>query len=150
MRLDLGTHAYDGGKLCNIEGNAFYNSSIKQIVWPTNNPHEYMSIRLEDYAMANCPSLIRVDFPKYTSNPGAGLTPLGKYAFFNCPSLEEVDFTGATPVSGNYGVLPEGLFKDCIGLKNVKFDDDKFTEIGDEAFSNCNLQSWVFKNQSTS
>lgn len=150
VRLDLGTHAYDGGKLCNIEGNAFYNSSIKQIVWPTNNPHEYMSIRLEDYAMANCPSLIRVDFPKYTSNPGAGLTPLGKYAFFNCPSLEEVDFTGATPVSGNYGVLPEGLFKDCIGLKNVKFDDDKFTEIGDEAFSNCNLQSWVFKNQSTS
>lgn len=150
VRLDLGTHAYDGGKNCHIEGNAFYNSSIKQIVWPTNNPHNYMSISLDDYAMANCPSLFVVSFPKYTSNPGAVLTPLGKYAFFNCPSLEEVDFTGATPGSGNYGVLPEGLFKDCIGLKNVKFDDDKFTEIGDEAFSNCNLQSWVFKNQSTS
>lgn len=150
VRLDLGTHAYDGGKLCNIEGNAFYNSSIKQIVWPTNNPHEYMSIRLEDYAMANCPSLIRVDFPKYTSNPGAGLTPLGKYAFYNCPSLESVDFTGATPGSGNYGVLPEGLFRDCKGLKNVTFDDNKITEIGDFAFSNCNLQSWVFNKQSAS
>lgn len=150
VRLDLGTHKYNGGKQCNIEGNAFYNSSIKQIVWPTNNPHEYMSIRLEDYAMANCPSLIRVDFPKYTSNPGAVLTPLGKYAFYNCPSLESVDFTGATPSAGNYGVLPEGLFKDCKGLKNVTFDDNKITEIGDFAFSNCNLQSWVFNKQSAS
>lgn len=150
VKLDLGKHAFNGGKLCNIEGNAFYNSSIKEIDLPNNKIHEYMSIRLEDYAMANCPYLQQVNFPKYTSNPGAVLTPLGKYAFFNCPSLEEVDFTGATPSSGNYGVLPEGLFKDCIGLKNVKFDDDKFTEIGDEAFSNCNLQSWVFKNQSTS
>ena len=150
VKLDLGKHAFNGGKLCNIEGYAFYNSSIKQIVWPTNNPHEYMSIRLEDYAMANCPSLIRVNFPKYTSNPGAGLTPLGKYAFYNCPSLESVDFTGATPGSGNYGVLPEGLFKDCKGLKNVTFDDNKITEIGDFAFSNCNLQSWVFNKQSAS
>lgn len=150
VRLDLGTHKYNGGKQCNIEGNAFYNSSIKQIVWPTNNPHEYMSIRLEDYAMANCPSLIRVDFPKYTSNPGAVLTPLGKYAFYNCPSLESVDFTGATPSAGNYGVLPEGLFKDCKGLKNVTFDDNKITEIGDFAFSNCNLQGWVFNKQTTS
>lgn len=150
VRLDLGTHKYNGGKQCNIEGNAFYNSSIKQIVWPTNNPHEYMSIRLEDYAMANCPSLLYVYFPKYTSNPGAVLTPLGKYAFYNCPSLEEVSFIGATPVAGNYGVLPEGLFRDCKGLKNVKFDDNKITEIGDFAFSNCNLQSWVFNKQSAS
>lgn len=109
-----------------------------------------MSIRLEDYAMANCPSLQRVYFPKYTSNPGAVLTPLGKYAFYNCPSLEEVSFIGATPGSGNYGVLPEGLFKDCKGLKNVKFDDNKITEIGDFAFSNCKLQGWVFNNQSAS
>lgn len=150
VQLDLGTHKYNGTKVCTINGNAFYNSSIQQIIFPTNDPHNYMSIDLKAYAMANCPSLQRVNFPKYTSNPGAALSPLGKYAFFNCPSLEEVDFTGATPGSGNYGVLPEGLFKDCIGLKNVKFDDDKFTEIGDEAFSNCNLQSWVFKNQSTS
>lgn len=150
VRLDLGTHAYDGGKLCNIEGNAFYNSSIKEIDLPNNKIHEYMSIRFEDYAMANCPSLIRVNFPKYTSNPGAVLTPLGKYAFYNCPSLEEVSFIGATPGAGNYGVLPEGLFKDCKGLKNVKFDDNKITEIGDFAFSNCNLQSWVFDKQSAS
>ncbi|HRM57380.1 MAG TPA: leucine-rich repeat domain-containing protein [Prevotella sp.] len=150
VKLDLGNHAYDGGKNCHIEGNAFYNSSIKQIVWPTNTPHNYMSISLDDYAMANCPSLIRVYFPKYTSNPGAVLTPLGKYAFYNCPSLEEVSFIGATPGAGNYGVLPEGLFKDCKGLKNVKFDDNKITEIGDFAFSNCNLQSWVFNNQSAS
>lgn len=150
VKLDLGTHAYDGGKNCHIEGNAFYNSSIKQIVWPTNKIHEYMSISLEDYAMANCPYLQQVNFPKYTSNPGAGLTPLGKYAFYNCPSLESVDFTGATPGAGNYGVLPEGLFRDCKGLKNVTFDDNKITEIGDFAFSNCNLQSWVFKNQSAS
>lgn len=150
VRLDLGTHAYDGGKNCHIEGNAFYNSSIKQIVWPTNKPHNYMSISLDDYAMANCPSLQRVYFPKYTSNPGAVLTPLGKYAFYNCPSLESVDFTGATPGAGNYGVLPEGLFRDCKGLKNVTFDDNKITEIGDFAFSNCNLQSWVFNKQSAS
>lgn len=150
VQLDLGTHKYNGGKLCNIEGNAFYNSSIKEIDLPNNNIHDYMSISLEDYAMANCPSLIRVNFPKYTSNPGAGLSPLGKYAFYNCPSLESVDFTGATPGSGNYGVLPEGLFKDCKGLKNVTFDDNKITEIGDFAFSNCNLQSWVFNKQSTS
>lgn len=150
VKLDLCTHAFTGTKVCTINGNAFYNSAMKQIVFPVNNPHKYMSIDLKAYAIANCPSLQYVTFPKYTTNPGAGLAPLGKYAFFNCPSLEEVDFTGATPGSGNYGVLPEGLFKDCIGLKNVKFDDDKFTEIGDEAFSNCNLQSWVFKNQSTS
>lgn len=150
VRLDLGTHAYDGGKNCHIEGNAFYNSSIKQIVWPTNKPHNYMSISLDDYAMANCPSLFVVSFPKYTSNPGAVLTPLGKYAFYNCPSLESVDFTGATPGAGKYGVLPEGLFKDCKGLKNVKFDDNKITEIGDFAFSNCNLQGWVFNKQSAS
>ena len=31
-----------------------------------------------------------------------------------------------------------------------KIDDNKITEIGDFAFSNCNLQSWVFKNQSAS
>lgn len=68
VRLDLGTHAYDGGKNCHIEGNAFYNSSIKQIVWPTNNPHNYMSISLDDYAMANCPSLFVVSFPKYLSS----------------------------------------------------------------------------------
>ena len=64
VKLDLGTHAYDGGKTCHIEGNAFYNSSIKQIVWPTNKIHEYMSISLEDYAMANCPYLQQVNFPK--------------------------------------------------------------------------------------
>lgn len=150
VKLDLGTHAFDGGKNCHIEGNAFYNSSIKQIVWPTNNPHNYMSISLDDYAMANCPSLFVVSFPKYTSNPGAVLTPLGKYAFYNCPSLVSVDFTGATPGAGKYGVLPEGLFKDCKGLKNVKFDDNKITEIGDFAFSNCNLQGWVFNKQSAS
>nr|WP_294941256.1 leucine-rich repeat domain-containing protein [uncultured Prevotella sp.] len=150
VKLDLGKHAFNGTKGCNIEGYAFYNSSIKEIDLPTNNPHEYMSIRLEDYAMANCPSLIRVNFPKYTSNPGAVLTPLGKYAFYNCPSLESVDFTGATPGAGNYGVLPEGLFRDCKGLKNVTFDDNKITEIGDFAFSNCNLQSWVFNKQSAS
>lgn len=150
VKLDLGTHAFNGGKLCNIEGNAFYNSSIKEIDLPNNNIHEYMSISLEDYAMANCPYLQQVNFPKYTSNPGAGLTPLGKYAFYNCPSLVSVNFTGATPGSGNYGVLPEGLFKDCKGLKNVKFDDNKITEIGDFAFSNCNLQGWVFNKQSAS
>lgn len=150
VKLDLGTHAFDGGKNCNIEGNAFYNSSIKEIDLPNNNIHDYMSISLEDYAMANCPYLQQVNFPKYTSNPGAGLTPLGKYAFYNCPSLVSVDFTGATPGSGNYGVLPEGLFKDCKGLKNVKFDDNKITEIGDFAFSNCNLQGWVFNKQSAS
>jgi len=150
VKLDLGTHAFNGGKLCNIEGNAFYNSSIKQIVWPTNNPHNYMSISLDDYAMANCPYLQQVNFPKYTSNPGAGLTPLGKYAFYNCPSLVSVNFTGATPGSGNYGVLPEGLFKDCKGLQNVTFDDNMITEIGDFAFSNCNLQGWVFNKQSAS
>lgn len=150
VKLDLGKHAFNGGKLCNIEGNAFYNSSIKEIDLPNNSIHEYMSISLEDYAMANCPSLIRVNFPKYTSNPGAGLTPLGKYAFYNCPSLESVDFTGATPGSGNYGVLPEGLFRDCKGLKNVTFDDNMITEIGDFAFSNYNLQGWVFNKQSAS
>lgn len=153
VKLDLGnnhTFTFNGTKGCTINGNAFYNSAMKQIVFPVNNPHIYMSIDLKAYAIANCPFLQHVTFPKYTTNPGAVLSPLGKYAFFNCPSLEEVDFTGATPGAGNYGVLPEGLFKDCIGLKNVKFDDDKFTEIGDEAFSNCNLQSWVFKNQSTS
>lgn len=150
VKLDLGKHAFNGTKGCNIEGYAFYNSSIKEIDLPNNNIHEYMSISLEDYAMANCPYLQQVNFPKYTSNPGAGLTPLGKYAFYNCPSLESVDFTGATPGSGNYGVLPEGLFKDCKGLKNVKFDDNKITEIGDFAFSNCNLQGWVFNKQSAS
>lgn len=150
VKLDLGKHAFNGGKLCNIEGNAFYNSSIKEIDLPNNKIHEYMSISLEDYAMANCPYLQQVNFPKYTSNPGAGLTPLGKYAFYNCPSLESVDFTGATPDFGNYGVLPEGLFRDCKGLKNVTFDDNKITEIGDFAFSNCNLQSWVFNKQSAS
>lgn len=150
VKLDLGEHAFNGGKLCNIEGNAFYNSSIKEIDLPNNNIHEYMSISLEDYAMANCPYLQQVNFPKYTSNPGAILSPLGKYAFYNCPSLVRVDFTGATPGAGNYGVLPEGLFRDCKGLKNVTFDDNKITEIGDFAFSNCNLQSWVFNKQSTS
>lgn len=150
VKLDLGTHAFNGGKICNIEGNAFYNSSIKQIVWPTNNPHNYMSISLDDYAMANCPSLFVVSFPKYTSNPGAVLTPLGKYAFYNCPSLVSVNFTGATPSAGKYGVLPEGLFKDCKGLQNVTFDDNMITEIGDFAFSNCNLQGWVFNKQSAS
>ena len=150
VKLDLGTHAFDGGKNCHIEGNAFYNSSIKEIDLPNNNIHDYMSISLDDYAMANCPYLQQVNFPKYTSNPGAVLTPLGKYAFYNCPSLVSVSFTGATPGAGKYGVLPEGLFKDCKGLKNVKFDDNKITEIGDFAFSNCNLQKWVFNNQSAS
>lgn len=150
VKLDLGTHAFDGGKNCHIEGNAFYNSSIKEIDLPNNNIHDYMSISLDDYAMANCPYLQQVNFPKYTSNPGAVLTPLGKYAFYNCPSLVSVDFTGATPGAGKYGVLPEGLFKDCKGLKNVTFDVNKITEIGDFAFSNCNLQKWVFNNQSAS
>ena len=150
VKLDLGKYAFTGAKVCTIDGNAFYNSAIKQIVFPVNNPQNNMSIRLNDYAMANCPSLQQVNFPKYTTNPGGGLSPLGKYAFYNCPSLEEVSFIGATPGSGKYGVLPEGLFKNCQGLKNVKFDDNKITEIGDFAFSNCNLQSWVFNKQSAS
>lgn len=150
VQLDLGKHSFNGTKGCTINGNAFYNSSIQQIIFPTNDPHNYMSIDLKAYAMANCPSLQRVYFPKYTGDPGAVLAPLGKYAFFNCPSLEEVDFTGATPGSGNYGVLPEGLFKNCTGLKNVSFDENKITEIGDFAFSNCNLQGWVFNKQSAS
>lgn len=150
VQLDLGIHSFNGTKGCTINGNAFYNSSIQQIIFPTNNPHNYMSIDLKAYAMANCPSLQRVYFPKYTTNPGAGLSPLGKYAFFNCPSLVDVSFAGATPGAGNYGVLPEGLFKNCTGLKNVTFDDNKITEIGDFAFSNCNLQGWVFNKQSAS
>ena len=150
VQLDLGTHKYNGTKVCTINGNAFYNSSIQQIIFPTNDPHNYMSIDLKAYAMANCPSLQRVYFPKYTGDPGAVLAPLGKYAFFNCPSLVDVSFAGATPAAGNYGVLPEGLFKNCTGLKNVTFDDNKITEIGDFAFSNCNLQGWVFNKQTTS
>lgn len=150
VQLDLGKHSFNGTKGCTINGNAFYNSSIQQINFPTNTPHNYMSIDLKAYAMANCPSLQRVYFPKYTGDPGAVLAPLGKYAFFNCPSLVDVSFAGATPAAGNYGVLPEGLFKNCTGLKNVTFDDNKITEIGDFAFSNCNLQGWVFNKQTTS
>lgn len=48
VQLDLGTYAFDGGKLCNIEGNAFYNSSIKEIDLPTNNPH-YINITFVIY-----------------------------------------------------------------------------------------------------
>lgn len=150
VQLDLGTHKYNGTKVCTINGNAFYNSSIQQINFPTNTSHNYMTVALNDYAMANCPSLQRVYFPTYTGDPGAVLAPLGKYAFFNCPSLVNVSFAGATPAAGNYGVLPEGLFKNCTGLKNVTFDDNKITEIGDFAFSNCNLQGWVFNKQSAS
>lgn len=150
VQLDLGKHSFNGTKGCTINGNAFYNSSIQQIIFPTNDPHNYMSIDLKAYAMANCPSLQRVYFPKYTGDPGAVLAPLGKYAFFNCPSLVDVSFAGAIPAAGNYGVLPEGLFKNCTGLKNVTFDDNKITEIGDFAFSNCNLQGWVFNKQTTS
>lgn len=150
VQLDLGKHSFNGTKGCTINGNAFYNSSIKQINFPTNTSHNYMTVALNDYAMANCPSLQRVYFPKYTGDPGAVLAPLGKYAFFNCPSLVDVSFAGATPAAGNYGVLPEGLFKNCTGLKNVTFDDNKITEIGDFAFSNCNLQGWVFNKQTTS
>ena len=149
VQLDLGKHSFNGTKGCTINGNAFYNSSIKQINFPTNTSHNYMTVALNDYAMANCPSLQRVYFPKYTGDPGAVLAPLGKYAFFNCPSLVDVSFAGATPAAGNYGVLPEGLFKNCTGLKNVTFDDNKITEIGDFAFSNCNLQGWVFNKQTT-
>lgn len=151
VKLDLGNkHSFNGTKGCTINGNAFYNSSIQQINFPTNTSHNYMTVALNDYAMANCPSLQRVYFPKYTGDPGAVLAPLGKYAFFNCPSLVDVSFAGATPAAGNYGVLPEGLFKNCTGLKNVTFDDNKITEIGDFAFSNCNLQGWVFNKQSAS
>lgn len=151
VQLDLGNkHSFNGTKGCTINGNAFYNSSIQQINFPTNTSHNYMTVALNDYAMANCPSLQRVYFPKYTGDPGAVLAPLGKYAFFNCPSLVDVSFAGATPAAGNYGVLPEGLFKNCTGLKNVTFDDNKITEIGDFAFSNCNLQGWVFNKQTTS
>lgn len=150
VQLDLGKHSFNGTKGCTINGNAFYNSSIKQINFPTNTSHNYVTVALNDYAMANCPSLQRVYFPKYTGDPGAVLAPLGKYAFFNCPSLVDVSFAGATPAAGNYGVLPEGLFKNCTGLKNVTFDDNKITEIGDFAFSNCNLQGWVFNKQTTS
>lgn len=151
VQLDLGNkHSFNGTKGCTINGNAFYNSSIQQINFPTNTSHNYMTVALNDYAMANCPSLQRVYFPKYTGDPGAVLAPLGKYAFFNCPSLVDVSFAGATPAAGNYGVLPEGLFKNCTGLKNVTFDDNKITEIGDFAFSNCNLQGWVFNKQSAS
>ena len=35
VRLDLGTHKYNGTKVCTINGNAFYNSSIQQIIFPT-------------------------------------------------------------------------------------------------------------------
>lgn len=151
VQLDLGNkHSFNGTKGCTINGNAFYNSSIQQINFPTNTSHNYMTVALNDYAMANCPSLQRVYFPTYTGDPGAVLAPLGKYAFFNCPSLVDVSFAGATPAAGNYGVLPEGLFKNCTGLKNVTFDDNKITEIGDFAFSNCNLQGWVFNKQSAS
>lgn len=151
VKLDLGNkHSFNGTKGCTINGNAFYNSSIQQINFPTNTSHNYMTVALNDYAMANCPSLQRVYFPKYTGDPGAVLAPLGKYAFFNCPTLVDVSFAGATPAAGNYGVLPEGLFKNCTGLKNVTFDDNKITEIGDFAFSNCNLQGWVFNKQTTS
>lgn len=138
------------GMECAIFGNAFYNSKIDQIVFPSGSPHTNVKISLRDYALANCPSLSKVILPKYTTEPGGMLSQLGKYAFFNCPSLKEIDFTGALPNEGKNGVLPEGLFKDCKGLQNVTFDDNKITEIGDFAFSNCNLQKWVFNNQSAS
>lgn len=151
VSIDLGSFSYSasswGGKHCIIDSYAFKNSKLQSILFPTNSLPQYMSVQLNDYALADCPYLRNVSVCKYTKTPGAALAPIGKYAFANCPKLESIDFEGACPGAGQYGVLPEGLFFNCTSLKSFKIEGNVITEIGDYAFNNCNLQSWPFANQ---
>ena len=74
-------------------------------------------------AFKNCLSLKSIDFP-------STLTLIDRYAFENCDSLEHLTFPD------NMDSIREGAFRSCGHLESVSFPDN-FGYIGREAFKNC-------------
>lgn len=148
--INFGGHSFTGSRILTIDSWAFKNSGVRSIIMPTNSPADYMSVKINDYGLAGCPNLCNVTLPKYNASNGGGLTPIGKYAFAYNPSLEQIDFSYCMPGKGSYGILPEGLFCECVNLQSIKFEDDVITEIGPKAFMACDLQVWPLKNQTNS
>lgn len=61
------------------------------------------------------------------------ITRMEVYAFAGCSDLKEI------VLSESINTLEEGVFKDCMSLTGI--DIGKITEIKDEAFMNCGLES---------
>ena len=91
---------------------------------------------IQTLAMPDSVKYIRASVFSYSANLkeiriSSNLISVGAYAFSNCTSLVSVDLSASTMET-----LDSGAFKDCAGLKEVKFGKN-ITEIRDESFYGC-------------
>ena len=83
------------------------------------------------YAFYNCVSLSEITWIN------TRLTYVGDYAFYNCKSLGTLDLYRQY----NIDYFGESAFRNCTGLKSVRFDNS-FDTLGAYAFAGCtNLES---------
>ena len=81
-------------------------------------------------AFSSCSSLLSITLPNNLKSIGAG-------AFSNCVLLTEMTLPAAI------SDIPDELFSGCTALASVCFKSDKITSIGDRAFKNTALETFV-------
>ena len=104
-----------------IDPYAFQNcTSLTSIELPDNAD-------IGDYAFAGCTALNNIKLP-YTK------TITGSYVFQGCNSIKTLDCLGY--YMHEYYRIPKGMFKKCLGFKNLTFPTC-LRIIGEEAFADC-------------
>ncbi len=82
--------------------------------------------RISDYAFYNCVKLSEITWVDRV------LRYVGDYAFYNCKSLGDLDFYR----QNNIEYFGESAFRNCTGIKSVRFDNS-FDTLGSYAFAGC-------------
>ncbi len=139
-------NTFNGLPVTAIKNEAFNNTNITGIVLSNN------TIRIGDYAFANCSQLESVTLQK-------GVTTIGMYAFYKCSSLTNVTLpatitsigvncfqhSGLTSVEipANITTIGGYTFDSCENLTNIVVPNG-VTTIGGNAFSgSINLETLV-------
>ena len=99
-----------------------------------------------EYAFANCKNM------HITTNIPDTVRTIGKYAFSGCSTFKYVDETNIIqPINlGNISIINEGVFKNCVQLKEVVRPTVKFTtieKINNSAFEGCSSLQTVSLNE---
>ena len=106
----------------------------------------YQITRIEDYAFANCTSLISFWNMNGNAYKFANLEYMGKYAFYNCQSLTNfyMNSTSITPLA-----ILDKTFYNCTKLDTFDVTQNVFTSIGKYAFYNCKSFTIITSNGKT-
>lgn len=139
------TVKFEPGKmLLVIDADAFANSTLENIVLPSNtariganifmncNNLKYVKLNenlrtISPYAFLNCTELKKIEIPE-------GIKTICGSAFENCSSLEEVILPSSLVEIG------DNTFRGCSKLKNITLPKS-INKIGYRAFDDCSIEN---------